>query len=78
MACASVVPLDLQLFVTQASSVQSTAQIRIAWQVALVAPPVPPVAPLSLGLLLLEHPSPKIRAATIAAGAAVSAPRMAI
>jgi hypothetical protein len=78
VACASVVPLDLQLFVTQASSVQSTAQIRIAWQVALVAPPVPPVAPLSLELLVLEHPSPKVKMVTIAAATAVSTPRMAI
>jgi len=72
------VPLDLQLFVTQASSVQSTAQIRIAWQVALVAPPVPPVAPLSVELPVLEHPRPKVRIASIAAAAAVSTPRMAI
>jgi len=74
VACASVVPLDLQLFVTQASSVQSTAQIRIAWQVALVAPPVPPVAPLSLEFPVLEHARP----ISIAAAAAVSTPRMAI
>ena len=69
-------PLDLQLFVTQASSVQSTAQIRIAWQVALVAPPVRPCA--TVALPLLEHPSPEMRMASMAAAAAVSAPRMAI
>jgi len=68
----------LQLLVTHSSSVQSTAQIRIAWQVALVAPPVPPVAPLSLELPVLEQPSAKVRTASMAAAAAVSAPRMAI
>ena len=66
------------MFVTQASSVQSTAQIRIAWQVALVAPPLPPVAPLSLGLAVLEQARPKVRTDSIAAAAAVSAPGMAI